>query len=323
VGAAKKQEIYQFKVTLVDTNPQIWRRIHVAGDCTLAQLHRVLQVAMGWENYHLFMFRIGGKTYGPPDPDFDGGPKLIDAKRMRVRAALPGVGTTFGYVYDFGDNWQHDLLLEAIIMPVSDMTYPRCIAGERNCPPEDAGGTHGYRNYLEAMANPRHKEHRDMMMWRGRFNPEEFSVEKVNHELQRRFRRPRETVHLGSTTAPPRLSPKRNRMQPATLSTLVFPQRHRVPIRPNEAVPVELNQRERELILSHTFADKSLTDRLQLVPQPGQRPIFHFTLDVLDELAGSIAAEANHAKNRALQEQLDELCERIEAVLNKYAGTGV
>jgi len=121
VGAVKNREIYQLKLTLVGISPQIWRRIHVAGDCTLAQPHRVLQVAMGWENYHLYMFRIGGKTYGPPDPDFDGGLKLIDAKRMRVRAALPGVGTTFGYVYDFGDNWQHDLLLEAIIMPLPDI----------------------------------------------------------------------------------------------------------------------------------------------------------------------------------------------------------
>jgi hypothetical protein len=112
-------------------------------------------------------------------------------------------------------------------------------------------------------------------------------------------------------------------MQPVMLSTLAFPQRHRVPIRPNETVPFELNQRERELILSHTFADESLTDRLQLVPQLGQRPIFHFTLDDLDELVGSIAAEANHTKNRALQEQLNQLCERIEAVLNKYTDTEV
>lgn len=323
MGAAENQEIYQFKVTLLGTTPPIWRRVGVAGDCTLAQLHRVLQVAMGWENYHLYMFRIGAKTYGPPDPDFDGGLKLIDAKRMRVRAALPGVGTTFGYVYDFGDNWQHDLLLEAIIMPVPDMTYPRCIAGERNCPPEDAGGIGGYRNYLEAMADPSHKEHQDMMMWRGPFNPEEFSVEKVNQELQRKFRRPRKTVLLRSTTAPPRLSPKRDRIQPVTLSTLAFPQRHRVPIRPNETVSLELNQRERELILSHTFADESLTDRLQLVPQPGQRSIFHFTLDDLDELVGSIAAEANHTRNKVLRDQLDQLCERIEAVLNKYTDTEV
>jgi hypothetical protein len=83
-------------------------------------------------------------------------------------------------------------------------------------------------------------------MWRGPFNPEEFSIERVNQELQRKFHRARKTVHLRSTTAPPRLSPKRDRMQPVTLSTLVFPQTHRVAIRPNETVPLELNQRERQ-----------------------------------------------------------------------------
>ncbi len=317
MGAGENQEIYQLRVTLVGITPPIWRRIHVAGDCTLVQLHRVLQVALGWENYHLYMFRIGGKTYGPPDPDFDDGLKLIDAKRMRVRAALPRVGTTFGYVYDFGDNWQHDLLLEAILMPVPDMTYPRCIAGERNCPPEDAGGIGGYRNYLEAMADPNHQEHQDMMMWRGPFDPEEFSVEKVNQELAKKVRATRKPTVPQSITASPKLLRKTNRMTTTVLRPII-PQKQRIPLQQNEIVPFELNQRERELILSHTFADESVTTRLQVVPQPGQRPIFHFTLDDLDELAGSVAAEANHAKNKVLRHQLDQLFERIEAVLSKY-----
>lgn len=79
-----------------------------------------------------------------------------------------------------------------------------------------------------------------------------------------------------------------------------------------------MNQRERDLIISHTFADESITNRLRVAPQPGQRPVFHFTLDELDELTGDVAAEANHAKNKVLQEQLDQLCERIEAVLSRY-----
>lgn len=191
MGAAKNREIYQFKVTLIGIITPIWRRIFVPGDCTLAQLHRVLQVVMGWENYHLYLFRIGGKTYGPPDPDGDGELKLIDAKRTRLHSVLPSVGTTFTYTYDFGDNWQHDVLLEAIVMPVPDVTYPLCIAGERTCPPEDVGGIGGYRKYLHAMADPSHQEHQDMMMWRGPFDSEAFSVEKVNQELQRKFRPPR------------------------------------------------------------------------------------------------------------------------------------
>ena len=94
-------------------------------------------------------------------------------------------------------------------------------------------------------------------------------------------------------------------------------------VKADETVPVELNERERDLIISHTFADESLTHRLRVVPQPGQRPVFHFTLDELDELVGDVAAEANHAKNKVLQEQLDQLYERIEAVLSKYTDTDV
>ena len=92
----------------------------------------------------------------------------------------------------------------------------------------------------------------------------------------------------------------------------------RIPIKANATVPLELNQRERDLIISHTFADESITNRLRVVPQPGQRPVFHFTLDELEELTGDAAAEANHAKNKVLQEQLYQLCERLEAVLSRY-----
>lgn len=317
MGAAKSAEIYQVKVTLTGITPPIWRRIHIAGDYSLAKLHRVLQVAMGWENYHLYMFRIGNKIYGPRDPEDDGGWNPIDAKRTRLSAVLPRVGTTLTYVYDLGDNWEHELLLEAIVMRSSDLAYPRCIAGERNCPPEDAGGIGGYTAYLEAMADPNHEKHEEMMMWRGQFDSERFSVEKVNQELARKFRSKPKAVAPPAETVKRTPSVNTNRLT-TTLIRRVIPQKQRIPVTPDETVPVELNQRERDLIISHTFADDSLTDRLRVTPPPGRRPVFHFTLDDLDELVGSIAAEANHAKNRVLQEQLDQLCDRIESVLSKY-----
>jgi hypothetical protein len=318
VGAAKSAEIYQFKVTLIGITPPIWRRILVAGAYTLAQFHRVLQVTMGWENYHLYMFRIGGKAYGPPDVDDDGELKLIDAKRMRLSAVLPSVSATLSYVCDYGDNWQHEVLLEGIIMPASDTTYPRCVAGERRCPPENVGGVGGYTKYVEGMADPNHEEHEEVMMWRGPFDPEEFSAERVNRELAKKFRSKPKGGAARPIIATPKLSAKANRLT-TTLIRPVIPQSQRIAIRADEAVPLELNQRERDLIISHTFADESLTNRLRVVPQQGQRPVFHFTLDDLDELVGCVAAEANHAKNKVLQEQLDQLCDRIEAVLSRYA----
>jgi hypothetical protein len=98
VAAAQSGTIYQFKVALIGITPPIWRRVQVAGHYTLAQLHRVLQVVMGWENYHLYMFRIGSKKYGPPDPDGVDELGLVDAKRIRLAAVVPRVGTTFTYV---------------------------------------------------------------------------------------------------------------------------------------------------------------------------------------------------------------------------------
>ena len=316
VGAAQSGAIYQFKLALIGITPPIWRRVQVTGDYTLTQLQRDLQVVMGWENYHLYMFRIGSKKYGPPDPDGVDELGLVEAKRIRLAAVVPSVGTTFTYVYDYGDDWEHELLLEATLMPEPAVAYPRCLAGERRCPPEDVGGIGGYADYLEAMFDPNHAEHEERMMWRGPFDAEEFSVEKVNQELAKKFRS-RAKAAPRSITSARKLSANANRLT-KTFIRPIRPQRQRIPIKADATVPLELNQRERDLIISHTFADESITNRLRVIPQSGQRPVFHFTLDELDELLGDVAAEANHAKNKVLQEQLDQLCDRIEAVLSRY-----
>jgi hypothetical protein len=131
-----------------------------------------------------------------------------------------------------------------------------------------------------------------MMMWRGPFDAEEFAVAKVNQELTKKFRsRPK-----GAPRS--KLSAKANRLT-KTFITPIIPQRQRIPVKEHETVPLELDERERDLIISHTFADESLTNRLRVVSQPGPRPVFRFTLDELDELVGDVAAEANHAKNKA------------------------
>jgi len=319
VAARKTRESYQFKVELRDISPPIWRQFQVWGDATLAQLHRILQMVMGWENYHLYEFRIGGRIYG--DPDLDDEREIIDAKKTRIRNVLPGVGAEFEYEYDFGDDWQHDLLLEAVMQSDPDTMCPRCLAGERSCPPEDVGGSGGYADYLEALADPDHEEHENMMEWRGPFDPEAFSIEKVNRELERKFHPVRKRavrLPLAQPGADKRRTPNAELLPLAILSKPVSLRTQRIRIGPNETVPLELNERERELILSHTFADESLTNRLRVVPKRAERPIFRFSLDELDELVGFLAAEANHAKNKILREQLDQLCERMEATLNKY-----
>jgi len=316
VEAAKTRDLYQFKVSLRGISPQIWRRIQVWEDYTLDQLHRVLQVAMGWENYHLYEFRIADTMYRDPHPENE--PNILNAKKTRLRKVLPVVAAEFEYVYDFGDYWQHDLVLEAILPPSPDTLYPRCIAGERSCPAEDVGGAGGYEDYLQAMADPSHEQHEDMMAWRGPFDPEAFSIEKVNKQLEKKFRPVRKRAVPAPNAPKPKLTPEAEKLLKAIVSRSELPQKKRVHIKPDEKVPLELNERERELILEHTFADKELTNRLRIVPRKGERPVFRFTLDDLDELGGFVAAEANHTKDKKVRKELDHLFDRIQTTLDSF-----
>lgn len=185
----KNRTLYQLKVTLQEIQPPVWRRIQVWHDITLARLHTVLQIVMGWEDYHLHEFVIGRRLYSVPDADDDlYKRKVIDESRVHLQDVVPRVGTRFQYIYDFGDNWRHDLLLEAIVLPDSSAHYPRCVAGQRRTPPEDVGGTLGYEDYLEAVADPKHEAHENMLQWRGPFDPESFSFAAVNQRLRKKFR---------------------------------------------------------------------------------------------------------------------------------------
>ena len=237
----RQHPLYQFKVTLRRISPQVWRRVQVWENYTLDQLHRVLQMAMRWENYHLYEFRIGRAMYRDPHPKNER--KIRDAKRARICKVLPGVGAEFEYIYDFGDNWQHELVLEAILLPSPDTLYPRCIAGERSGPPEDAGGAGGYERYLQAMADPSHDEHDDMMAWRGSFDPEAFSIENVNRQLEKKFHPARWRTVPDPNASKTKLSSEVERLVRTILSRSESPQKNRVRVKSDEKAPLELNER--------------------------------------------------------------------------------
>lgn len=174
--------IYQLKVTLNGSKPPIWRRIQVRGDITLAKLHRILQVVMGWQDYHLHAFRIGATEYGWPDPDLS----MRSDKRVKLDALIPGEKFKFRYDYDFGDDWQHVLEIEKILPPEPEVHYPRCLAGKRACPPEDVGGIWSYPDFLAAVRNPEHPQHDELLEWAGgEFDPEAFDLEAINRDLTR------------------------------------------------------------------------------------------------------------------------------------------
>jgi hypothetical protein len=177
--------IYQIKVTLKDSHPPIWRSIQVPGDIPLSRLHAVLQIVMGWTNSHLHQFKVGGRYYGKPDPEFADMIEVIDERQARLDQIALAVKARFIYEYDFGDSWEHELVVEKILPPEQGVLYPRCMDGRRACPPDDVGGVWGYQDFLKAIRDPRHPEHEDMLEWiGGEFDPEAFDLRGVNGALQ-------------------------------------------------------------------------------------------------------------------------------------------
>jgi hypothetical protein len=183
VGSYRSRSIYQLHIQLEEIEPAIWRRISVPGKISLTHLHRLLQLAMGWENYHLHLFTIGGVQYGEPDPEYaDEGIQIKHDRYASVRDVLRTEGMRFRYDYNFGDDWRHDVLVERIeLLEGEDWVAPRCLDGKRAGPPEDCGGVSGYYELLEALRDPRHHDHERLRTWVGdHFDPELFSVQQLN-----------------------------------------------------------------------------------------------------------------------------------------------
>ena len=174
---------FQLRVELREVLPKVWHRFLVPGSITLPGLHRVIQEVMGWENYHLHRFRFKDKEYGIPDPGYPS--EMRNERGRRLREFLHDDGELFRYVYDFGDSWEHDLVVERIVTGAEAMDA-LCLEGERACPPEDVGGPPGYMEYLEALQDPSHPDHEQMVEWWGpTFDPERFDLEGINRRLSR------------------------------------------------------------------------------------------------------------------------------------------
>jgi len=178
--ASKTQaSTYQIKVTLADSKPPIWRRLLVPSTITLAKLHDILQIAMDWTNSHLHQFIAKNQSYGVPDPEFSDDMK--NEARVKLSEVLKKEKDAMVYEYDFGDSWYHKIILEKVLPYDPNVSLPRCTAGKRACPPEDCGGVWGYAGFLEAISDPKHPEHEEMLEWvGGEFDPEHFDIAEVN-----------------------------------------------------------------------------------------------------------------------------------------------
>ena len=178
-------EIYQIKITLKHIRPQVWRRIQVPADIKLGKLHRILQAAMGWYDAHLHAFRVGHETYGVSNPDPLFGTETENERNVRLDR-IAAEGDQLIYEYDFGDGWEHELLIEQVLPAEKGRRYPLCLSGKRACPPEDCGGPPGYEHLLEVLRDPKHERHEEMREWiGGEFDPEAFDLTAVNWELRR------------------------------------------------------------------------------------------------------------------------------------------
>lgn len=177
----------ELKVTLLGAKPPIWRRLVVRESMNLVDLHRALQVAMGWFDDHLHAFDVKGKRYSPSHPgayndDVDSATVTLRDLRLRRR------GTRFDYTYDFGDGWLHRIEVESANPLDREAEYPRCVGGRRACPPEDCGGIYGYERMLAIAGDPKHPEHEDVTEWLSPdFDPAHLDLEETNRVLRRVF----------------------------------------------------------------------------------------------------------------------------------------
>jgi len=187
-----KRLVLQFKITLQEIKPSIWRRIQISDLASFWDLHVAIQDAMGWLDCHLHHFEVNhsithGKQYMgiPAYDDFDI-LNTLPSWEYKVRDYLV-INQKMVYAYDYGDGWQHLVEYEGLHNKEPNSTYPTCLAGERACPPEDVGGVWGYDRFLAAIKNPSHPEHKRLLEWVGElFNAEHFVPGEVTFDNPRK-----------------------------------------------------------------------------------------------------------------------------------------
>jgi Plasmid pRiA4b ORF-3-like protein len=186
----KNPQVYQFKIFLEKITPTIWRRIQVPEHYTFWDLHVAIQDSMGWQDYHLHEFRIVNPATGnkdrigiPDEESFMDNPPTRPGWTLPITDYFTKENAAAEYVYDYGDYWLHQVVLEDILPQKKSSRYPVCVEGERACPPEDCGGTWGYEEFLASISDPDHEEHDSMLEWiGGSFDPEYFHPAKVKFD---------------------------------------------------------------------------------------------------------------------------------------------
>lgn len=182
------QSIYRLEISLVELEPEIWRSADVPSSFTLEELHSVIQILMDWDDAHLWNFIVENLEYSHPNfvKNFHGSVMHKDARNIKLSDALKQPKDSIEYTYDFGDNWEHNIVLEKIMKPNSEWFYPVCIDGEYSAPPDDCGGPIGYCDMMKILDNPEDEDYESVKEWLGEeFNPYHFDLKAINTKLQK------------------------------------------------------------------------------------------------------------------------------------------
>lgn len=186
----ERAQVYEFRLLLLEVAPPIWRSIQVPETYSFWDLHVALQDSMGWLDYHLHLFRLTKPVTGevvqigiPDDDAFEGDEPVLPGWDIPIATYFSRPGVVAQYDYDFGDGWEHELTLEAILPRQRSEKYPLCLGGARACPPEDCGGVGGYENLVTVIQTPTHEEYESTLQWLGgRFDPEKFDPRGVTFD---------------------------------------------------------------------------------------------------------------------------------------------
>ncbi len=181
------QEIFQIQIALKGFKPKIWRRVLIPSDFLLPDLHTVIQIAMGWTGSHMHQFVKDRNFYVPKTQGdvFEEQEQQMGYEKVKVTDVLSQEKDKIVYEYDFGDSWEHEVVLEKILPWDDKFKGPTCLTGKMSCPPEDCGGVWGYADMLEAIQDPEHEEHENYIEWLGEdFDPRYFDKSEINQALK-------------------------------------------------------------------------------------------------------------------------------------------